>query len=59
MVDDVVNAWDVAPFAPIIAESGGVFSSWRGERTVFGGDLIATNAGVAEAARALLLDPGA
>lgn len=56
MVDDVVNAWDVAPFAPIITEAGGVISSWRGESTVFGGDLIATNAGVADAARALLLD---
>jgi histidinol-phosphatase len=57
MVDDIVNAWDVAPFAPIIAEAGGVVTSWRGDATVFGGDLIATNAAVADAARALLLDP--
>ncbi len=56
MVDDIVNAWDVAAFAPIITEAGGVLSSWRGEPTVFGGDLIATNAALSDVVRAQLLD---
>jgi histidinol phosphatase-like enzyme (inositol monophosphatase family) len=43
MVDDIVNPWDAAALQPIIEEAGGVFRSWRGIRTAFGGDLIATN----------------
>jgi fructose-1,6-bisphosphatase/inositol monophosphatase family enzyme len=42
--------------APLITEAGGVFTDWRGHRTAFGGDVIATNAGVADAARQFLLE---
>ena len=56
MVDDVVNVWDAAAMKPIIEEAGGVFTSWRGESTAFGGDVIATNAAVADAARNVLLE---
>lgn len=56
MVDDIVNPWDAAAVAPLITEAGGVFTDWRGVRTAFGGDVIATNAGVADAARQLLLE---
>lgn len=54
MVDAMVAAWDAAPFAPIIAEAGGVFTDWRGAATAFGGSMVATNANLAAAARAAL-----
>jgi histidinol-phosphatase len=53
MADDVVNAWDAAPWLPIIEEAGGVFTDWRGRRGV-GIDVIATNASLAGAVRSLL-----
>jgi histidinol-phosphatase len=56
MVDDIVNPWDAAAVAPLITEAGGVFTDWRGHPTAFGGDVIATNAAVAEAARQFLLE---
>ncbi len=56
MVDDIVNAWDVAAIQPIIAEAGGVFTSWAGEQTAFGGSGIATNALLARATRDILRD---
>lgn len=43
MVDDKMNAWDSACLLPIIEEAGGVLTDWRGQRTAFGGDTIATN----------------
>jgi fructose-1,6-bisphosphatase/inositol monophosphatase family enzyme len=55
MVDDIVNPWDAAAVYPLISEAGGVFTDWRGTSTAFGGDVIATNAGVAQAARNVLL----
>lgn len=54
MIDPVANPWDVACFAPIIGEAGGVFTDLRGVATAFGGNAIATNAAVAHEARALL-----
>lgn len=57
MVDDIVNAWDAAAFQPIIEEAGGVFTSWRGVPTAFGGDLIATNARLSQVVRDILQEP--
>ncbi len=57
MVDDIVNPWDAAAIYPLITEAGGVFTDWRGRDTAFGGDVIATNAAIATAARAVLLEP--
>ncbi len=57
MVDDIVNPWDSAAVYPIITEAGGVFTSWNGTPTAFGGSVIATNAAVAVATRALLTEP--
>jgi len=57
MVDDIVNPWDAAAVYPLITEAGGRFTDWRGHDTAFGGDVIATNAAVADAARAYLLEP--
>jgi histidinol-phosphatase len=56
MLDDIVNPWDAAALLPIIEEAGGLFTDWRGRRTAFGGDAIATNGAIAHAARTLLLE---
>jgi histidinol phosphatase-like enzyme (inositol monophosphatase family) len=54
MVDPVMSPWDAAALQPIIEEAGGVFTDWRGTRTAFGGDAIATNAALAEVVRETL-----
>jgi fructose-1,6-bisphosphatase/inositol monophosphatase family enzyme len=38
-----MNVWDCAPLLPIVEEAGGRFTDWRGERTIRGGDCVATN----------------
>ena len=43
MLDPVMNLWDCAPLLPIMEEAGGTFTDWRGERTINGGNSIATN----------------
>jgi histidinol-phosphatase len=58
MTDPVLSPWDAAPLMPIIEEAGGVFTSWDGRRTAFGGDALATNAQLADVVRATL-DGGA
>ncbi|HEV2641710.1 MAG TPA: histidinol-phosphatase [Candidatus Elarobacter sp.] len=55
MLDDVVSPWDAAALYPIITEAGGVFTDWRGRATAFGGDVIATNAALAEGVRNILI----
>jgi histidinol phosphatase-like enzyme (inositol monophosphatase family) len=54
MADGVLAVWDAAPVMPLIEEAGGVFTDWSGRRTPLGSSAIATNRGVAEAARAIL-----
>jgi histidinol-phosphatase len=56
MVDDIMNIWDAAALQPIIEEAGGVFTSWRGHRSAFGGDVIATNAAMSALVRDILLE---
>lgn len=51
MVDDAINLWDTAPMLPIIEEAGGVFTDWRGQRTPFVSDAIATNKALATVVR--------
>lgn len=43
MLDPVMNIWDCAALLPIVEEAGGTFTDWRGERTIAGGNAIATN----------------
>jgi histidinol phosphatase-like enzyme (inositol monophosphatase family) len=43
MLDPVMNLWDCAPLLPIMEEAGGTFTDWHGERTINGGNSIATN----------------
>jgi histidinol phosphatase-like enzyme (inositol monophosphatase family) len=54
MIDDRVNAWDVAAAQVVVEEAGGVFTDWLGRASAFGGDAIATNAALAERIRARL-----
>ena len=43
MLDPVMNIWDCAALLPILEEAGGTFTDWRGNRTINGGNAIATN----------------
>jgi histidinol phosphatase-like enzyme (inositol monophosphatase family) len=54
MTDAIVGDWDTAPLLPIIEEAGGVFTTWDGRRTAFGGDAIATNGALAAEVRRML-----
>jgi fructose-1,6-bisphosphatase/inositol monophosphatase family enzyme len=56
MVDPALSPWDSAALKPIIEEAGGVFTDWKGTRTAYGGNAIATNGAVAEEARRVLLN---
>lgn len=54
MVDPKVSPWDVAAVLPVIEEAGGRFTDWKGERTVHGGDGVATNGALHEQILGLL-----
>jgi len=56
MTDPVLSPWDCRVMQPIIEEAGGVFTDWDGARRAER-SAVATNAGVADAARALLAGP--
>jgi histidinol-phosphatase len=56
MLDPVMNIWDCAALLPIIEEAGGTFSNWRGERTISGGNAIATNGLVFDEVMAVVSD---
>ncbi len=43
MIDPICNAWDVAAILPVLQESGGQFTDWKGHVTVRGGDGVGTN----------------
>lgn len=65
MVDDRMHAWDIAALVPVIAESGGSITDWRGRPVTLSGDFgavigdsIATNAALATVVRDILGDPG-
>jgi histidinol phosphatase-like enzyme (inositol monophosphatase family) len=42
-IDPVMNPWDNGPFPTIFREAGGVFTSWKGEDRIDGGDGVAAN----------------
>ncbi len=43
MIDPLMALWDAAALLPVIEEAGGVFTDWRGNRTIHGGEGVATN----------------
>jgi histidinol-phosphatase len=59
MVDDRMNPWDAAAVQVVIEEAGGRFTDFRGRRTAFGGDSIATNAALDLDVRTILCQNGA
>jgi len=57
MVDEAFAIWDAAAPYAIVTEAGGLFTTWTGQPTPFGGEGVATNMSIAPAARAALFDP--
>ncbi len=55
-MDAEMAPWDCAALIPVIEEAGGRFSSWQGERTISGGDAVATNGKLHAEVIALLKD---
>lgn len=54
MIDPVCNAWDIAAILPVVSESGGQFTDWKGNPTVWGGDGVGTNGHLHQAALDML-----
>ncbi len=54
MIDPLMNVWDCAPLLPILEEAGGRFTDWRGQRTIRGGNAVATNGSLHDEVLALL-----
>ncbi len=42
MLDPIMDVWDCAPFPPILAEAGGYFGDWKGNRTIWGREGLGT-----------------
>jgi myo-inositol-1(or 4)-monophosphatase len=42
MLDPIMNAWDCAPFPPILKEAGGYFGDWQGGETIHGNEAMST-----------------
>jgi myo-inositol-1(or 4)-monophosphatase len=42
MLDPIMDAWDCAPFPPILSEAGGYFGDWQGNRTIWGNEALGT-----------------
>jgi histidinol phosphatase-like enzyme (inositol monophosphatase family) len=53
-LDPIMSVWDCAALLPILEEAGGTFTNWRGERTIWGGEAIATNGAVRDEVMGLL-----
>lgn len=49
MVDPLLNAWDCAPFVPIMQEAGGHFVAFNGEPDIHAGNGLSVNSGLLEA----------
>ena len=43
MLDPVMNAWDCAPFPPILKEAGGYFGDWKGNAVIHGKEALSTS----------------
>ncbi len=43
MIDPVANPWDIAAILICVEEAGGRFSDYKGDRTIYGGNAVATN----------------
>jgi len=43
VIESNVHPWDVAPFGPILAEAGGLFTDWRGRTTAHTDTVVVSN----------------
>jgi len=43
MVDPMMCLWDIAPLMVVLEEAGGVFTDWKGNRTIFSEEGVASN----------------
>lgn len=43
VLDPRMSAWDNAPLLILLEEAGGCFTDWRGRRTIYGGEALASN----------------
>jgi histidinol phosphatase-like enzyme (inositol monophosphatase family) len=43
MLDPKLAVWDCAALLPVVEEAGGTFTDWKGQRTIHGGNGVATN----------------
>ena len=59
MVDPMMSDWDAAPLLIILEESGGRFTDWKGNATIFGKEGVATNGILHEDVLRCLSDAGA
>lgn len=57
MLDPTVKIWDCAPLLPILEEAGGTFTDWQGNRTIDGGNALATNGQLFEEVMQVLREP--
>ena len=48
MLDAQMKPWDAAALLPILTESGGHFTSWKGESSIYANEGISTNAALHE-----------
>jgi len=42
MLDPIMDAWDCAPFPPILSEAGGYFGNWQGDPTIWANEALGT-----------------
>jgi fructose-1,6-bisphosphatase/inositol monophosphatase family enzyme len=47
MVDPLMNPWDAAALVPIVTEAGGSFVDWMGQPSIWSGNGISINRGLA------------
>ena len=57
MIDPGIKPWDVCAASVIVEEAGGRLTSFRGERTVWGGDALASNGLLHDALLAIVRKP--
>lgn len=48
MVDPLMNPWDAAALVPIVTEAGGSFVDWMGQPSIWSGNGISINRGLAD-----------
>jgi len=56
VLDPVMEAWDAAPYPPILQEAGGYFGDWQGNVTIYAREGLATSKALLPRVLSLLRD---